>query len=172
MKNLFVSLILLITTAFAGAQEINQKVWDDDLGKKVLVGTCDREELTRGEFGEFYEEEFGAYQPSKEVVDQIREIINKGAEVRVIVIFGEWCGDSRREVPRFFKLADETGLSENDITIYAVNRKKKGVKIDLSKYDVQYVPTFIIYENGKEKGRIVEAPDNTLEEDFLDILKY
>jgi thiol-disulfide isomerase/thioredoxin len=171
MRN-FIMLIMIMTGSFAVAQGINQKVWDADLGKKVLVGEVDRQELQQGEFGEYYKEEYDAYEPSPEVVNQIKDILNKGADLKMVVVFGEWCSDSQREVPRFFKLVDELGFQENKIKIYAVNRKKEGVKADLSKYHIEYVPTFIIYENGKERGRIVEAPDNSLETDLLDMLKY
>jgi len=33
------------------------------------------------------------------------------------------------------------------------------------------VPTVIVYEGGKEIGRIIESPTVTLEKDFIEIVK-
>ena len=49
------------------------------------------------------------------------------------------------------------------------DKKAEGTEVDL--LDIKYVPTFIVYRNGKEIGRIVESPQTTLEGDLKNILK-
>ncbi len=88
----------------------------------------------------------------------------------VIVFFGGWCPDSRREVPRFLKLADESGFPESGIRLYALDRTKKSDDGMTEKFAIQRVPTFIFLRGGKEVGRITEAPATTLEGDVLTIL--
>jgi len=173
MKRIFISLYFILIIAFSvTAQTINEKVWDQDLEENILTGKCDRQGLEEGEFGEIFKSEYDEYYPDKAVIDEIKENINKIKDFKIIVVFGVWCSDSQREVPRFFKLLDDIGIPEDEVTIYAVNRKKEGGDVDLSKYKIDYVPTFIIYVNGKEKGRIVESPEETLEKDLLNIVKF
>lgn len=172
MKNILFSVFLLILTFSMYAQQQNQKVWDDDLGKKVLVGLCDREALLHGDFGEIFKKEYNSYHPDQKTANRLKEFIALHPDqYKIVVIFGEWCGDSKREVPRFFKLMDTVMFPESNLEIYAVNRKKQGVTVDLSKYQVEYVPVFIVYESDKEIGRIVEAPEESLEKDLLSIFE-
>ena len=42
--------------------------------------------------------------------------------------------------------------------------------IDLKKYEMEKVPTFIFYRHEKEIGRIIEHPEERLEEDINKIL--
>ena len=84
---------------------------------------------------------------------------------------GTWCSDSRREVPRFYKIMDSTGYDSNKINLIMVGRQLKDITGAVAKYNVELVPTIIFYENGAEKGRIVEAPKETLEKDIVSILK-
>jgi hypothetical protein len=92
--------------------------------------------------------------------------------MRVLVFLGTWCSDSRREVPRFLALADSTGMTPNDYTLYALDRKKSSPEGLERQYNIDRVPTFILLRGTKELGRIVETPKTTLEGDFLDILAH
>lgn len=83
---------------------------------------------------------------------------------------GSWCGDSQEQVPRFLKIMDAIGFSENNITIYCVDRNKKTDKGETDNLKITLVPTFIFYKDGKEIGRIVETPKTTLEKEMLEII--
>jgi len=48
---------------------------------------------------------------------------------------------------------------------------KKLVFFDIDNLDIKRVPTFIIYENGEEIGRIIETPKKSLEKDLEKIVK-
>ncbi len=91
-----------------------------------------------------------------------------GAEVTVYL--GTWCGDSRREVSRFWKALDQTGGAVPfQVHYVGVNREKKepaGVKED----GVLYLPTFIVRRGGHEVGRIVETSPHGIEQDLLALL--
>ena len=91
-------------------------------------------------------------------------------EVDVTIFFGGWCSDSKREVPRFLKLADEAGIPKERIKLYALDRTKKSNDGLTEKYNIEWVPTFIFLKQGEEIGRITESPRTTLEADVLTIL--
>ena len=90
--------------------------------------------------------------------------------METIVLLGTWCGDSRREVPRFLRIADMAGIPADRITLVGVDRAKKSGDGMSDRYPVEKVPTFIFLKGGVEIGRIVETPAGTLEGDMLTIL--
>ena len=102
-----------------------------------------------------------------EFVEMIRQA-NSG--VRVLVFLGTWCGDSKREVPRFLGIADAAGISMDRITLYALDRKKASPEGMEGRYGIERVPTFVFLKEESEIGRIVETPRTTLEGDILSIL--
>jgi dipeptidyl aminopeptidase/acylaminoacyl peptidase len=103
-------------------------------------------------------------------------------DVRIICIFGTWCSDSRREVPRLWTILDEAGFPESSLEMYAVASSRftrdmplpagaldwsKDVK---SRYGVTAVPTVVIERSGVEIGRITEKPEGLLEENVSRIV--
>ena len=52
-----------------------------------------------------------------------------------------------------------------------VDRLKKTHDYSIKELKIKRVPTFIFYKEGKEIGRIIESPNETLEKDFLKIVK-
>jgi thiol-disulfide isomerase/thioredoxin len=149
------------------AQEFNRVVMDPKAGKEVLIGYLTREGLRGEVFGAFYEDEYRIYEPSEKVVETLRRL---PAGWETTVVLGTWCSDSQREVPRFLRVADEAGIPDSLITLIGVDRKKEAKGIELDDLEIQLVPTFIFYRNGKEMGRIVETPKDNLETDMLVIL--
>ncbi len=100
-------------------------------------------------------------------VDMIRGV-DKGVDV--IVFFGGWCSDSKREVPRFLKLADLAGFPPEHIRFYALDRTKKSDDGMTDLWHIERVPTFIFLVHDSEIGRITESPATTMEADVLAIL--
>ncbi len=102
-----------------------------------------------------------------EFVPMIRAV-HEGVDVTIF--FGGWCSDSRREVPRFLRLADESGFPGSSITLYALDRTKKSDDGLTERFGIERIPTFIFLKDGREIGRITESPATTLEGDVLTIL--
>jgi hypothetical protein len=73
-------------------------------------------------------------------------------------------------VPRFLKILDTTDYPEENLLMIAVDSKKQASGLDITAYDIERVPTFIIYKEGKEIGRIIETPVQSLEADLQKIL--
>jgi thiol-disulfide isomerase/thioredoxin len=126
------------------------------------LGRITRADLTT-EFLTSYEQ--SAIEPP--FIDMLQKV-QDGAEV--FVFLGTWCSDSKRDVPRFLRIADEIGMNEGRYTLYSLDRKKESPEGLEKNYQIERVPTFIFLRNGKEIGRIVELPKTTLEGDMLSIL--
>ena len=131
----------------------------------VLNGRITRNDLAN-KFP-WFQDNYKRYQPKDSVINLIK---NFPYELKVTVFMGTWCDDSKDEVPKFFKIADALLFSESQIEIVAVDRDKKCKSVDLTPYKIGLVPTFIFYKNGKEIGRIVESPKETLEKDLLKMM--
>ncbi len=110
---------------------------------------------------------YEAYKPSQETLEIIKNNIN---DYKIKVFMGTWCGDSKREVPKLYKLLDQSGYNMNNIEMQAVKHDKT-LPDDLQKeYGVHHVPTIIFYKDGKEVNRFVEYPQENFEEDIAKIV--
>lgn len=168
MKNSILLFLLFMVPFIGVAQELNQTVYDDEAGKQILIGSCDRSGLMAGEFGVYFDEYYQSYDPDKSALKGIR---SEKEGVTVTIVLGTWCHDSKEQVPRFYKILDKLKWKEENIRQFCVNTSKKAEDIDMEGLDIVKVPTFIFYRNGKEIGRIIETPVKSLEEDMMMILE-
>jgi thiol-disulfide isomerase/thioredoxin len=147
---------------------MNAKIKDPKLNnKEVMIGYCNRDGITAGEFGVYFESQYDIYKPAEKYINKLREGINK---VDIKIIFGTWCSDSKIQVPRFYKVLDQSGFKEKNLKIIGVNRDKNALSVNIMDLNIELVPTFIIYQNGEELGRIIETPKKTLEKDLAKII--
>jgi thiol-disulfide isomerase/thioredoxin len=110
---------------------------------------------------------FDTTQVEREFIEMIRAS-NEGEAF--LVFFGAWCSDSKRDLPRFLKIADEAGISPSAITLYSLDRTKKSADGMTARYGIEFVPTFIVLKDSAEVGRITEFPRVSVEADLLEIL--
>ena len=87
-----------------------------------------------------------------------------------LVFFGSWCGDSRREVPKFLKVTDLAGIPQERILLYRLDRSKQSPDGLAEKCRIERVPTVVAFAHGQEIGRITETPLVSMEADMLSIL--
>jgi len=66
-----------------------------------------------------------------------------------MMFMGTWCGDTRYEVPKFFKLLDEVEFNKDNLKNIAVNRGKKAPGELDEEYGIHRVPTIIFLKDGK-----------------------
>jgi hypothetical protein len=87
------------------------------------------------------------------------------------IYLGSWCGDSRREVSRFWHALDAVGRPlPFPVTYIAVDPGKQEPAALLQGVDLRYVPTFVVTREGREVGRIVESAPHGIEKDLLALL--
>jgi thiol-disulfide isomerase/thioredoxin len=108
------------------------------------------------------------YQFNQDIVNTLTEL-NKD-ELSIKVVFGTWCPDSRREVPRFMRILDSWRFPVDKVTFIGVDNAKHSPVRGYDSLNIERVPTFIIYKNNNEAGRIIENPVTSLEQDILNIL--
>jgi thiol-disulfide isomerase/thioredoxin len=78
-----------------------------------------------------------------------------GQDARVLVWGGDWCPDTRQELPDVAALLDATELGTAQIEIYEVDGDKQGPKVE--EYDVTHIPTIVVERDGEELARFVES---------------
>lgn len=138
----------------------------DDQGSKMLVGEISENSFKNGNYP-WYTSEKENFTVNTEMVNQFKKELQK---YDIEVFMGTWCGDSQSQTPAFFKIMDAADFPQNKITMIAVDRNKRSPGGLENSRNIMYVPTFIFLKNGREAGRIVESPINSLEEDIRDIV--
>jgi thiol-disulfide isomerase/thioredoxin len=147
---------------------LNSVVVDTDTKEKYLIGLCDLKGLQKGTYGAYFDSQFDLYQPSESYIDKLE---NKIDDYEITVVMGTWCIDSKREVPRLFKVLSDAGYNLKRVKVIAVNREKQAVVVNIEDLNIERVPTIIVYKDEKEVGRIVEIPKRSMEADLWKIIK-
>ena len=119
--------------------------------------------------GTWFYKGYDSYQPDGNAMASLRKTGTDG--ITISVVMGTWCPDSRREVPRFMKVIDGWEFPYDKITFIGVDDAKLSPVGGYGNLDIQRVPTFIIYKNNIETGRIIENPVTSLEQDMVKILE-
>lgn len=173
-------LLILLVIAFASchtlqtAQKpelINQSA-KDTRGNDMLIGKCTKEAMEQSPYNSWYRKNYDDYKISESEQSELRSLLKN----KTITIFlGTWCGDSKREVPRMIKILEASGFPDKQLQLVMVSNHadmyKQSPQHEEAGKNIIRVPTLIIYETGKETGRIVESPVVSLENDMLKILR-
>jgi thiol-disulfide isomerase/thioredoxin len=133
-----------------------------------LLGFIDPVQLGRSPYSEWYLKGYDGYQADTTLTGKISAVLTP--DLSITVVLGTWCPDSHREVPRFMKIMKEIGFPPASMTFIGVDIDKRSPVGEFEKLDIQRVPTFIFYKKNIEKGRIIENPTTSLEQDMLNIL--
>lgn len=168
MKYICFSAILVLFTLQAYTQELNKKVLDEKTGTEILIGYCDEPAFQLGEFGESYSKEFKAFQPKDNTMNQLK---GKLDDITFTIVLGTWCDDTKEQLGRFTKLLYCLKYDMNRCTFIAVDRTKTAEKVPMDDLKIEKVPTFIVYRNAVEIGRIVETPEASMDTDLMKIIQ-
>lgn len=177
----FVIILGLVVVAFAvdrsagvqknkAAKKSASLVYESDRGRQLL-GEVQREDFVTQLTG--WDQEYSLYEPDRQAIQVLVAVTEP---VRIVCVLGTWCGDSVREVPRFWKVLDAAANPALELTMLAVGRTsdpqadrllaEMGFTRNLrEQYAVEFVPTFIFLQGDRELGRIVETPVVSLEQD-------
>ncbi len=133
-----------------------------------LLGYFNKSQMTREPHSEWFLKGYDTYQPSQDAVNKLTEL-NKN-DITIKIVLGTWCPDSRREVPRFMRILDIWNFPAEKVTFIGVDNFKNAPVGEFPSLRIERVPTFIIYKNNIESGRIIENPVTSLEQDMVNIL--
>ena len=135
--------------------------------EEILLGRIDRKGLQREQFKPWFDSIYNNYSFDTTMVAKVKPLLG---DIDVRIFMGTWCEDSQREVPALFKILDETDFYTENLSLTAVNRVKTTPQGLEEGYNIEYVPTIILFSGDTELGRIVEYPQETLEKDLFAIL--
>jgi hypothetical protein len=147
---------------------VNQVIYDSAAKQDILIGNCNLDGLNSPVFGSYFRQEYDHYGEDPDVAAKIAQ---KLLNVTFTVVLATWCGDSREQVGRFYRILDNAGYPTSSIRLICVDKQKKAGSVDIRDLVIEKVPTFIVYKYGEPLGRIVETPSGTLESDLLNILE-
>jgi hypothetical protein len=117
-----------------------------------------------------FEKEFKNYKPSKKVIYELFEEVEKG-DIKIKIIGGNWCSDTRTQVPRLIKVLHLGGLSAQNLEYIQVDRLKNTIPAQASWTLPEKVPTVMVYKANKLVGTIIETPTKSWEKDLMSLLK-
>jgi thiol-disulfide isomerase/thioredoxin len=133
-----------------------------------LLGYFNPELLTHYPYSTWYLKGYDEYQIKTEALNNLLDINKEGITIKVVM--GIWCPDSRREVPRFMRILNAWQFPAAKVTFIGVDDAKLSPVGEYAGLNIQRVPTFILYKNNIEAGRIIENPAASLEQDMVNIL--
>jgi thiol-disulfide isomerase/thioredoxin len=138
-----------------------------------LLGTVSEDALRKEPYASWFVKNHDDYHPNQDIIEQLKNYPLSIFKVKIF--FGTWCGDTKREMPRFLKVLNQIGFPKENIKFIALDNDDKNYKQSPAHEEkgmsIYRVPTFIFYEKGKEIARINELPVQSTERDLLQIFK-
>ncbi len=170
MKHLVTTLFLLFST-LVFSQEFNKEIVQED-GRKFMVGKINLDGLHTQPYQQWFHQGMKIYPVDESFIKLFKKDL---AQYNIKLFLGTWCGDSKRETPRFIKILEAADFPMEQLEIIALDRRKEYYKKsptgEEKGLNIIKVPTMIFFKNGKEVNRIVERPINSLEEDIAQIVQ-
>ncbi|TDW99219.1 hypothetical protein [Dinghuibacter silviterrae] len=144
----------------------------DANGQLMLLGEHPRTDLEQKPFARWFDSGYAAYTVDTATTALISPLLKD----RTFEIFmGTWCGDSRREVPRMFKILDACGVPRDHIRLITLDYRgrmyKQSPQHEEAGLDIVHVPDLLVKNGTEEQARIVESPVVSLEKDLLSIAR-
>ena len=148
----------------------SQSLATDAHGNKMLLGKISRKDLEQDPFNSWFNKMYQEYQVDSSPISRLMPLL-QGKQFTIFM--GTWCGDSRMEVPKWYKLLDLLKVPDENITFIAVNYHDSAYKQSPTHEEkglnIHRVPSLLVFDKQQEIGRIVEKPVETLEKDLLAI---
>ncbi|WP_394747917.1 thioredoxin family protein [Spongiimicrobium salis] len=167
---IFLKIVLFMMSYTGTAQQINTKMKDAQ-GRTKLLGKINKKGLQQDPFAPWFAANYTGYTVDSAAIMPLKTKLKK---MEILAFMGTWCGDSKREVPRFYKILEVLNFPQNKLNMVAVDYMKPNYKKspggEEKGWQIIKVPTFIFLKNGKEVNRIVESPIESLEKDMAAII--
>ncbi|MES2003904.1 MAG: hypothetical protein V4450_05240 [Bacteroidota bacterium] len=144
----------------------------NESGQTILAGHASLSALQLPAYKSWFDNSYNSYATDAAVAAQLKPLLQNK---RMDVFLGSWCGDSKREVPHMIKLLQAAGMDTAKLSLIFVDNSttnyKQSPQHEEKGLGIHHVPTFILYDERKELGRIIESPVVSLEKDLLAILQ-
>jgi thiol-disulfide isomerase/thioredoxin len=155
MNKIFIGIIALVFVSCSTTKPHSSPDYTvvPDKKTKVLKGIINRQILESDTTFKWFKENMKWGFADSGAVAAFKQY---GNNFKMIIFGGTWCSDTKNLLPVFYRLVDKSGYNEKNITLVAVDRNKQTIRHLNKKYHITNVPTFIVLQNGKEVGRVVE----------------
>ena len=152
------------------AQQLYSSFKDEKNNKGIVYkGIINKSTLQSESAFDWFVSNKEKYKPSPEL---LHAFLAASKSVKYIVFGGTWCEDTQNLLPQFYKLQELTGMNEQDIVLFAVDRDKKTIDNITQAFHITNVPTIIVMKDGKEVGRVVEyGSSGNWDEAMTNVLK-
>ena len=113
---------------------------------KALLGICRLDDLRKEPYAAWFEAGEKSYEPNALLIASLKKENTQGISMKIV--FGTWCGDSKREVPRMTKILSGISFPTTQIQLIGVSDSsawyKQSPTHEEAGLNVYRVPTFII----------------------------
>lgn len=132
-----------------------------------LIGYITKENLQQN-FDDWFTPRYTDYNAEEDAVSSLQSLLNN---ITIKVFMGTWCDDSHEQVPVFFKILNDAKFDTKNVTMVGLDENRQTLDNLQDGFNIARVPTFIFYKNNQEIGRIVEYPNESIEQDMVTILR-
>ena len=149
----FASLLLLCNASYAQSPYTS---YEDSTHKGTIIlnGLISKYILINNDKDfKWYNNSHNGYSVTSNVLNTMEAAKGK---YQFVIFGGTWCEDTQFILPKFFKLQEQSGIADKDISFIGVNREKKSLGNLTAAFNIINVPTIIVMKEGKEVGRVIE----------------
>lgn len=122
-------------------------------GVKVVKGLVNKYLIQNDTAFKWYSTGQVYYKPDTATLNAFERAKGK---YQFVVFGGTWCEDTQFILPKFFKLQEASGIPDEAITLFGVDRAKTSLGNIAKAFNITLVPTIIVMKDGKEIDRVVE----------------
>ena len=155
MKRILCVAVLLVFFSLPSLAQAQYEISRDPKHPEVTVlrGFINKYLVQNDTAFSWYSSNQKIYGPDSSVLNAFERTKGK---IQFVVFGGTWCEDTQFVLPRFFKLQEMSGVKDDMITFFGVNREKRSLGGIAEAFGITNVPTIIAMKDGKELGRVVE----------------
>ena len=155
MKRILCVAVLLVFFSLPSLAQAQYEISRDPKHHEVTVlrGFINKYLVQNDTSFSWYSSNQKIYGPDTSVLNAFEKTKGK---IQFVVFGGTWCEDTQFVLPRFFKLQEMSGVKDDMVTFFGVNREKRSLGSIAEAFGITNVPTIIAMKDGKELGRVVE----------------
>ena len=172
MKKL-IGLIAIVMSMNAAAQEPTYQVSKDPQNSQIVFkGPVTFADLEGESTFSWLKQGRDEYEYDEKTATKLQtRLAVLGDKVTFVIFLGTWCSDSHDMIPRLQKVLQRIEFPVARVKMYGLDRQKKTKGGEEKQYKIINVPTVIVLEDGRERGRITETVKKSVEADLLRIVQ-
>lgn len=109
-----------------------------------------------------------SYTPNLETIAKLQTL---SEPIQVEIFLGTWCSDSKLHVSAYLKIMEMVQNPVVQTTYTGLTRNKEARQPFIEGRNIERVPTFVVSVQNQERGRIIETPQVSVEDDLWRILR-